>query len=360
MSRQNITHKPGDDAAMMTAVQIDAPSAPARLVQVPIPKLRPRHVLVAVYAAGVNRADIMQRNGHYPPPPGASETLGLEIAGRITAIGAGVRGFAPGDEVCALVSGGGYASVCLVPASSCLPVPDLPGGHGVDRLSQAACLPEACLTVWRNLVELGQLRAGQRLLLHGGNSGIGTIAIQVARLLGAEIAVTARGKKKCDACRRLGADLVIDTQREDFTEVLTATWGKRPIDLVIDMLGGDILARNLVTLKTGGRHISIAMATGGAAQVPLGLVLRHRLCLIGSVLRSLPQADKARLTRAVRTHLWGAISRGELRPIIEKTLPLEMVDKAHKMMDMPDHVGKIALIMSPHAMSSRAMPSRGS
>lgn len=324
---------------MMKAVEIGAPG-PAevlRLADRPLPSPGAGEVLVSVAAAGVNRADIMQRQGSYPPPPGASDIPGLELSGTVAALGAGVDSLAVGDEVCALVAGGGYAEYCLVPAPQCLPLP--PG----VTLRDAAALPEAYCTVWTNVFERGRLVPGETLLVHGGSSGVGTAAIQLARAFGARVLATAGSPAKCGACAALGAELAVNYREQDFvTAVLEATGG-RGADVILDLVGGAYLQRNLDCLAVEGRLVLIAVMGGVRGELNLARLMSRRQTLTGSTLRSRPVAAKAAICDALRARVWPRFADGGLRPVVHAVYPLAGAAAAHRVMESSAHVGKLLL-----------------
>ena len=326
----------------MTAIEISQPGGPDVLepVERPTPQPGPGDILIRVSAAGVNRPDLLQRQGNYPPPPGASDIPGLEVAGTVAALGAEVTGWAVGDTVCALLAGGGYAEYAAVPALQCLPVPD-----GLSLL-EAAALPETLFTCWTNMVDGGQLKAGESILIHGGSSGIGTIGIQLAKLLGARVSATAGSAAKCAACVTLGADLAIDYKAEDFVAALKTVTGKRGIDVVLDMVGGDYVRRNIEVMAQGGRHVSIASLGGAEATIPIFKVMQKRLVLTGSTLRARSAAEKGAIAASLRLNVWPAISAGRLRPLIQATFPLAHAAEAHRMLEVGDHIGKIVLAIA--------------
>jgi putative PIG3 family NAD(P)H quinone oxidoreductase len=297
----------------------------------------PGEVLVRVAAAGLNRADISQRQGNYPPPPGAPETLGLEVSGVIEALGDGVDTWQVGDQVCALLAGGGYAELVAVPADLVLPVP-----AGVS-LIDAAALPEVTCTVWSNVVQLARLQAGEVLLVHGGSSGIGTMAIQVGVLLGAMVAVTAGSQDKLDACRALGATITVDYHEQDFVEVVRDQTGGHGADVILDLIGAGYLARNLDLLAPDGRLANIGLQQGRRAEVDLGLMMSKRLTLTSTGLRSRPHAEKAAIVAAVREGLWPAIGAGRVRPVIDQALPMSEAGLAHELLEASGHIGKLLL-----------------
>ena len=300
----------------------------------PVPEPRAGEVLIRIRHAGVNRPDVLQRSGLYDPPKGASDLPGLEGAGEVAALGAGVSGLAVGDEVCALLPGGGYAEYATTPAAHCLPVP------GGLSLREAAALPETCFTVWTNVFGRGRLAPGETLLIHGGSSGIGTTAIQIARARGARVLVTAGSAEKCRACEALGAERAIDYREEDFVEVVRAMGGA---DVILDMVGGGYIPRNIQALADDGRLVQIAFLTGPKAEVNFAQVMVRRLTITGSTLR--PQSDvaKARIAGDLRREVWPLIATGALRPLIDGSFPLEEAALAHARMETSEHVGKIVL-----------------
>ncbi|MBN9435251.1 MAG: NAD(P)H-quinone oxidoreductase [Bosea sp.] len=323
----------------MTAVAIREPGGPEVLTAVerPVPRPRPGEVLIRVAAAGVNRPDVFQRRGGYPPPAGASDLPGLEIAGTIAALGAGVGGHAIGDPVTALVSGGGYAGFAVAPAGSALPVP-----AGLSMV-EAAALPETVFTVWHNVFERGRLEAGETLLVHGGSSGIGTTAIQLGVARGARVLATAGSPAKCAACIRLGAGRAIDYRREDFVSAtLEATDGKGA-DVILDMVGGDYVPRNIAAAAVDGRIVQIAFLGGSRVDADFQRLMVKRLTWTGSTLRARPDEFKARLAAEVRRHVWPLVESGEMRPVIDRTFPLAAAAEAHRRMESSENVGKIVL-----------------
>ena len=323
----------------MIAIEIREPGDPNVLVPVerPVPEPADGEVLVKVAAAGVNRPDIFQRRGRYPPPPGVTDIPGLEIAGTIERIGPNVHGFRAGDAVCALVAGGGYAEFCTAPAPQCLPVP-----HGLD-LTSAAAIPETFFTVWHNVFERGRLQAGESLLVHGGSSGIGTTAIQIARARGSRVFTTAGSADKCAACERLGAERAINYRSEDFVAVVKQATGGRGVDVIVDMVGGEYFARNVDALAVEGRLVEIATLAGVKAEMNIQTIMQRRLTVTGSTLRARPVADKGAIAAAVRTHVWPLLESGTVKPIIFKTFPLREAAAAHALMESSQHIGKIAL-----------------
>lgn len=323
----------------MTAIEIAEPGGPEalRTAKRPVPTIGPAEVLVEVAAAGVNRPDVLQRQGKYDPPPGVTDIPGLEIAGRIVEVGADVRGLQVGDRVCALVAGGGYAEYCAVPAVQCLP---LPQGLG---FVEAATLPETYFTVWTNVFDRGRLKAGESLLVHGGASGIGTTAIQLAKALGARVFVTAGSAEKCRACEELGADRAIDYTQEDFAEVVKSATDGKGVDVVLDIVGGDYIPRSIGCMAVEGRHVSIAFLRGGKVTVNFFQVMVKRLTLTGSTLRARSVADKAAIAAALKEQVWPLFAQGRLRPVVQSVFPLERVAEAHSLMESNRLVGKIAL-----------------
>jgi putative PIG3 family NAD(P)H quinone oxidoreductase len=302
---------------------------------VPLPG--PNDILIAVSAAGVNRPDVMQRKGLYPPPPGASDIPGLEVAGTVAALGDWVTGWAVGDSVCALLSGGGYAEYAVAPAVQCLPVP-----AGMST-AQAGALPETLFTCWTNLIHGGRLEAGDTVLIHGGSSGIGTIGIQLAKALGARVFVTAGSAAKCAACRDLGADLAIDYKAEDFVVAVKAETGGLGVDVVLDMVGGDYVRRNIEALAPLGRHVSIATQGGIEASIPIFRIMQKRLILTGSTLRARSAAEKGAIAQALRRTVWPIIESGRLKPVIYAEFPLVDAAGAHAAMENGAHIGKLVL-----------------
>jgi putative PIG3 family NAD(P)H quinone oxidoreductase len=314
------------------------------LVQVTLPDPEPGRgeVLIEVAAAGVNRADLLQRQGAYPPPPGAPDTPGLECAGVIAAVGPAVTGWQVGDRVAALLDGGGYADRAIAPVTQLLPVP----GH-LD-LVDAAALPEAMCTAWSNLVMVGQLARGETVLVHGGSGGVGTIAIQLAAALGARVAATAGGPERVARCRALGAEIGIDHRADDLLDVLTAATAGRGADLILDVLGAGALAANLRALASGGRLVIIGLQQGRRAEVDLGLLLAKRATIHGTTLRSRPLAEKAAIVAEVREHAWpllGATDSARIRPIVHARLPLADAGRAHELLDSGEVFGKLVLVL---------------
>ncbi len=304
---------------------------------VPAPTPGAGEVLIDVVAAGVNRADINPRQGSYPPPAGASELLGLEVSGRIAALGHDVEGWRVGDEVCALLDGGGYAAQAVAPASQCLPVPT-----GVS-LVDAAALPEVVCTVWSNVFLVANIQPGQVLLVHGGSSGIGTMAIQLAKAVGAHVAVTAGSQEKLDFCRELGADHLVNYREEDFVERVREMTNGHGADVILDNMGAKYLARNVDLLATNGRLVTIGLMGGRKGELDLGTLLAKRGAVIATGLRSRPATEKAAIVAAAREHVWPLIEAGQVRPIVHSRHPLEDAAAAHREMEASGHIGKILL-----------------
>lgn len=323
----------------MAAIGFDTPGGPEvlRSVALPIPAPGPGEVLVKVAFAGVNRPDVVQRQGHYPAPPGASPIPGLEVSGSIAALGEGVTGFIPGEQVCALVSGGGYAQYCLARAGHCLPVPEgLP-------LDQAAALPETLFTVWHNVFERGFAREGETMLVHGGTSGIGTMAIMLGRHFGLTVIVTCGSPEKCARALEIGAHYAIDYKADDFVAEVARITGGKGVNLVLDMVAGDYVARNLKCLAPDGRHVTIAVQGGARAEINMGFVMRNRYMLTGSTLRPRSDEFKALLAQEILANAWPLVEDGALRPVMDTRFALAEAAAAHARMEAGDHVGKIVL-----------------
>jgi NADPH2:quinone reductase len=323
----------------MRAIEIIQPGGPEVLkpCERPVPQLKPGEILIRVLAAGVNRPDVFQRLGQYPVPPGASDLPGLEVAGEIVDGDLGDSGFKKGDLVCALVQGGGYAEYCAAPLAQCLPVP-----KGLTPL-EAAALPETYFTVWSNVFQRAALAEGESLLVQGGSSGIGTTAIQLAKALGHRVFATAGSADKCRACEDLGAERAIDYKTEDFAAVVKELTNGKGVDVVLDMVGGDYVAREIGCLADDGRIVVIALLGGAKANVDLGQVLRRRLTITGSTLRPRPVAFKAQIARELRERVWPLLEAGTIKPVIYRTFPLEEAAGAHTLMESSAHVGKIML-----------------
>jgi putative PIG3 family NAD(P)H quinone oxidoreductase len=307
------------------------------VAELPDPTPGPGEVVIDVTATAVNRADVMQRQGHYPPPPGASDVLGLECSGVVSAVGPDVEGWAVDDEVCALLAGGGYAEKVLVPAGQVMPLP-----AGVEVLT-AGALPEVACTVWSNVFMIAGLQQGETLLVHGGGGGIGTFAIQLAHALGAFVITTAGSQEKLDVCRSLGADVTVNYREQDFVEeVRTATDGQGA-DVILDNMGASYLSRNLDALAPEGRLVVIGLMGGTKGELDLGALLRKRAAVLATSLRGRPPADKAAICASVVEHVWPLVSDGSVRTLVHTTLPLEEVAEAHRIMEASDHIGKIVL-----------------
>jgi putative PIG3 family NAD(P)H quinone oxidoreductase len=302
-----------------------------------VPSVQPGEVLVRVHAAGVNRPDVLQRKGGYNPPPGASPIPGLEIAGEIVAAAPDVKGWKPGDTVCALVAGGGYAEYCTAPAPQCLPVP-----KGLSMI-EAAGLPETYFTVWANVFQRGRLEAGETILIHGGSSGIGTTAIQLAREFGARIFTTVGNAEKAEVCRKLGAERAIDYRNEDFVAVVAELTAGAGVDLILDMVGGPYIERNIAALAVEGRLVQIAFQQASRVEIDFLPMMIKRLTLTGSTLRPRTVAQKAEIAAELRAQVWPLIEAGRVRPLIHRTFPLAEAAAAHALMESSAHIGKIIL-----------------
>lgn len=325
--------------ATMTAIGLPTPGGPEALVPVerPVPVPGAGEILVKVAAAGVNRPDVMQRKGLYPPPPGAPDIPGLEIAGEVVALGAGVTRWKLGDKVCALVSGGGYAQYCLADEGSALSVP-----AGLSMV-EAAALPETFFTVWTNVFDLAGLKAGERFLVHGGTSGIGTTAIQLAKAFGATVFTTAGSAEKCEVCRQLGADVAIDYKTEDFVAVVKEKAGGKGVNVILDMVGGSYIARNYEAAAPQARLVQIAFMEGSKVQIDFMRLMLKRLSHMGSTLRSRPKAEKAAIAASLVEKVWPLIEAGKVRPVMDQSFPLEKASEAHARMESSAHIGKIML-----------------
>lgn len=323
----------------MTGIEIAEPGGPEvlRPVTLPLPVAGENEVLIKVQAAGVNRPDVLQRKGAYPPPPGASPLPGLEVAGTIVALGLGVRHLSIGQKVCAILSGGGYAEYCTAPAPQVLPIPE-----GLDFV-QAAAVPETFFTVWNNVFERGRLKEGETLLVHGGTSGIGTTAILLARAFGARVLATAGSPEKARACEDLGAERGIDYRSEDFVAVVQELTGGRGVDVVLDMVGGDYVPRNIDALAVEGRHVSIAFLQGPKVTVDIRKVMAKRLILTGSFLRSRTVEQKGLIAQSLQQKVWPLLASGKVAPIVHSIFPLAQAADAHRLMESGSHIGKIVL-----------------
>jgi NADPH2:quinone reductase len=330
---------PGKLPDTMTAIAITRPGGPEVLepVTLPVPRPGDGEILLAVAAAGVNRPDVLQRQGGYAPPPGAPETPGLEIAGDVVAVGPGVKRYREGDRICALVAGGGYAEYCIVAEANALPIP------GDLTLVEAAGLPETFFTVWTNVFVRGRLQPGETLLVHGGSSGIGTTAIMLATQWGARVFATAGSADKCRACETLGAERAINYREEDFVEAVLAATGKRGADVILDMVGGEYVGRNIKAAARDGRIVQIAFLQGSKVEINLMPLMLKRLTLTGSTLRPRSVAEKAEIAGALEEHVWPHIAAGRIRPVIHQTFPLREAAAAHALMDSSAHIGKIIL-----------------
>lgn len=323
----------------MTAIAIREPGGPEMLVpeQRPVPRPGPDEVLIRVAAAGVNRPDVLQRMGFYPPPPGASDLPGLEVAGTVVAIGPGGDSELLGQAVCALIAGGGYAEYCLAPTGSCLPVP-----KGFS-MAEAAALPETIFTVWHNLFERAYIREGETALIHGGTSGIGTTAIGLCKLFGIRTIVTCGSADKCAAATALGADLAVDYSVEDYVEAVKAFTGGVGVNVVLDMVGGDYVPRNLQCLAEDGRHVTIAFQRGAKVEIDISQLMRRRLTMTGSTLRARSAEFKALLADEIHRTLWPQLANGGWKPAMDQSFPLAEAAAAHARMQAGAHVGKIVL-----------------
>ena len=320
----------------MTVIEITEPGGPDVLKPAtrPVPAPKGNEVLIRIAAAGVNRPEVLQRKGLYPPPPGASDIPGLECAGTVAAVGDDVKNWKPGDKVCALLTGGGYGQYAIADAGSCLPVP-----AGLS-MEEAAALPETVFTVWANVFDDAKLKAGETLLLHGGTSGIGVTAIGLAKAFGAKVIVTCGTREKCEAALKLGADAAYLYEEDKWEDEVAKAGGA---DVALDMAGGDFVARNLSCLNFGGRHVSIAMLRGAEAAINIFTVMRNRLRLTGSTMKSRPFPEKARLAADIRAKVWPLLESGAFRPVMDEIFPLAGAAEAHKRMESGAHVGKIVL-----------------
>ena len=324
----------------MLAIEISRFGGPEVLVPAERPRPAPQtgEVLIGVAAAGVNRPDSAQRRGVYPPPPGASDIPGLEVAGTIEETGPDAGDWRVGDRVCALVAGGGYAQYCVAPAVQCLPVP-----RGLDLVA-AGAVPETFFTVWSNVFERGRLKSGEWILIHGGSSGIGMAAIQLAHVLGARVLTTAGSASKCAACERVGAERAIDYRETDFVAAVRDATGGRGVDVVLDIIGGDYLSRNIDVLAVEGRLVQIGLQGGSSAQLDMAPLLLKRLTITASTLRARSVAEKGALAAAVKANVWPLLESGAVRPVIHATFPLRSAADAHRLLESSRHIGKIVLI----------------
>jgi len=324
----------------MSCVEIAEPGGPEVLQPATRPVSEPGQgeVLIAVRAAGVNRPDCIQRQGHYAPPPGVTDIPGLEVAGVIAGWGKDVEGWNEGDEVCALVAGGGYAQYVVAPAPQCLTIP------GDLGMVEAAALPETCFTVWSNVFERARLQPGETLLVHGGSSGIGTTAIQMASRMGSRVITTAGSDEKCRVCEELGAERAVNYKQEDFVEAVEDFTDGQGVNVILDMVGGDYLPRNIKALAPDGRHVSIAFLKGSKVEVNFMPVMLKRLTLTGSTLRPQPVERKGEIAQALKEKVWPLIAAGKIKPVIHATFPLSKASEAHEMMESSQHIGKIMLV----------------
>ncbi|CAN7191670.1 NAD(P)H-quinone oxidoreductase [Pararhizobium sp. LjRoot255] len=324
----------------MTYVDLPSPGGPEKMVLArgPLPGIKPGDILIWVEAAGVNRPDVLQRQGHYPPPPGASPILGLEVAGEVVALGEGAEGFAIGDKVCGLANGGGYAEFCALPATQALPWP-----RGYDA-ARAAALPETFFTVWANVFQMADLMEGEKILVHGGSSGIGTTAIQLARAFGAEVFVTAGAKDKCDACVSLGARRAINYREEDFKAVILEETGGYGVDVILDMVGAPYFDRNIASLAKDGR-LSIIAFLGGATveKANIAPILAKRLHVMGSAMRPRTAVEKEAIRDDLLDNVWPLLDAGDVHPVMHAVVPFSNVAEAHRLMEAGDHIGKIVM-----------------
>ncbi len=330
----------GELPATMTCIEVSEPGGPEVLKPVirPLPTPAAGEVLIKVAAAGINGPDIYQRKGAYPPPPGTTDIPGLEVAGVIVALAAGVDGWLEGDLCCALTAGGGYAEYCTAPAAQCLPIPD-----GLS-LVEAAALPETYFTVWTNIFERARLKPGETLLVHGGAGGIGTTAIQLATAFDARVLTTAAGPEHCARLTELGATRAIDYLKEDFVAVIKEVTGGKGVDVILDIVGGDYVARNIACLARDGRLVNIAFNKGAKVEIDLMPVMLRRLTLTGSTLRIQPVARKAEIAAALKEKVWPLLASGRVRPLIFRELPLAQAAEGHRLMESAQHIGKIMLV----------------
>ncbi|MDA1090710.1 MAG: NAD(P)H-quinone oxidoreductase [Proteobacteria bacterium] len=324
----------------MTCIEITEPGGPEVLQATsrPVPEPVEGEVLISVQAAGVNRPDCTQREGRYAPPPGVTDIPGLEVAGEVVAVGKNAQQWKIGDKVCALVAGGGYAEFVTAPAVQCLAIP------GSLSMIEAAALPETCFTVWSNVFDRAGLKPGETLLVHGGSSGIGTTAIQIASKLGSKVIITAGSDEKCQVCRELGAERTVNYKEEDFVDAAKDFTGGIGVDVVLDMVGGDYLARNIKAMAPDGRHVSIAFLGGSKAEINFMPVMLKRLTLTGATLRPQSIERKGEIARALEKNVWPLIANAKMAPVIHATFPLKNAADAHKLMESSQHIGKIVLV----------------
>jgi NADPH:quinone reductase len=325
---------------IMKAVVITQPGNPdvLQVEERPAPVPGAGEVLIKVAAAGVNRPDVAQRKGHYPPPPGASVDIpGLEVAGVITALGAGVNRWKVGDKICGLVKGGGYAEYAVIPEEQCLPVP------GELTFAEAASLPETFFTVWSNVFDRGRLQPGESLFVHGGSSGIGVTAIQMAKAMGSAVYVTAGSDEKCSFCEELGADKAINYRKEDFVAVIQQLTGGKGVNVILDMIGGDYFPGNIRSLAEDGRLVFINMMKGKDVHLDLSEIMRRRLTITGSTLRARDVSFKSAIAQNLEQHIWPLLASGKIKPVIYRTFPFEQAADAHRLMESSEHIGKIVL-----------------
>lgn len=327
-------------SGMMTAIEISCPGGPENLVPVnqKIPEPRNSELLVQVFASGVNRPDLLQRRGKYPPPEGTSNIPGLEISGRVVSVGSAVKRWSPGDLICGLVSGGGYAEYCVVPETQALRIP-----NGLDN-NYSAALPETFFTVWHNVFEKGQLNSGERLLIHGGSGGIGSTAIQLALALGAEVFTTAGTSEKCRFCEDLGATRSINYHESQFNEVIMDLTNGEGVDVILDMIGGPYLNKNLSILREGGRLSLIGFLGGSISEINMVPILKNRLTVFGTTLRSQPPIIKEKIAKSLENLVWPLLDKGSIKPVIGDIFKLSEANKAHSLMESGLHQGKIILV----------------
>lgn len=328
--------------ASMKAVLIPTPGGPEALVMqdIPVPQPGPGQVLIKVAAAGVNRPDLMQREGTYPPPKGHCTTPGLEVAGHVAALGPDTERFKTGDPVMALVNGGGYAEYCIAEEPACLPIPE-----GLSMV-EAAGIPETFFTVWHNVFQRGDLKSGEWFMVHGGTSGIGVAAIQLAKTFGAKVIATAGSDEKCQACRDLGADVAVNYRTEDFVDAVKEATGKAGVDVILDMVGGDYIARNIKSLGDDGRLVNIAYQKGSKAEIDFLRVMLKRLTITGSTLRIRPTEVKGEIAAGLERHALPKLAEGKIKIVIDGTFPLSQAAKAHARMDEGAHIGKVILTVA--------------